>query len=1721
MRKSVTIYCFFLLLISGILVNFNLSAQTVRYVPGQYATIPDAVSVAFSGDIIDITGNMSQPQIAVNKSLTFRGHGAGNTVVSSSNPGSSFSVFEITTSANVFFTDMTIKGGYHGIFVNITGPNITVQNCEIISNFNWGIYFRGTKTCYANISNSTINNNSRGIYNTGTMTIKNCNICNNYNSTTTWNFGGGIDNTGKMTIENSTISNNTINGGTWVLGGGIHSSGTSITITNSTISNNAVIGGTWSEGGGIFSDDTISVNNCTIYNNSITSTGNFKYGAGIYTSKMLKMKNTILADNIKNGVHNDDYYWASGTILSLGYNLLGQNPANAFNATGDLTGKNPALDNLKNNGGYTLTHALLSGSAAINAGSNTDISFNPVLIDQRGYSRVSPNDIGAYEKDAPYNIVKQITDNICNDFQNQPVIRIEITVPGPWQVTSFTFNTTGTTNNAEIQKAKLFYTGTANLFSTVNQFGTAVNSPIGNFSMNDAVSLIPGTNYFWLAYDISDTASIGHLFDAMCFQLNLNGSITFPDSASPYSARKLIRLKADFLINDSDQCKNGNLFSLFNNTSISSGSYTNTWEFGDMQYSTVKSPAYTYSNPGSYNIILNVSSGSYCSSSITKPVIVYPSPGTQFTINDSIQCIQSNMFSFSNNSNISTGSIVKQKWTFGDGTQDTNLNASHSYSKTGTYQVILRTYSDKGCKDSLIKNIHVVPMPKSDFVIYDSAQCLERNNFGFINKSRSASSSLTHFWDFGDFQSSVQENPSHQYLFADTFTVKLLVTDTFGCKDSITKKTFVHVHPEPLASFGINDSLQCLGGNLLTFSNNSSIKSGSITPLWDFGDHSGSGVTSPVHSYSYDDTFDVKLLVISDKACKDSIIKKVIIRPMPVSQFRINDTSQCINANSYVFINRSSYPLKGKGTYIWAFGDGTTDTAEHPLHHYSKADTFNVRLISSFDIGCSDTSTVNVYVNPKPIPQFNINDFYHCKLNNHFIYQNSSIISGDSIKYFWNLGNGVLSKNTDTVSQHYFDSGSYYISLKVTADYGCIDSVIKTISVHPEPVADFTINNRMQCFLTNHFIFTNKSFQPFIKNQTYIWDFGDGITNSDTNTTHIYAADTFYQVRLTVISDKNCIDSITKSVVVSPPPTTSFTVTSTGNCVNRNNLTYSYNSPSYPQVMTVKWAFSNNDSFNNSTPVPGPNGDTFYIKLIAITNVGCVDSSIQKVVMSPVPKTSFIVSDSIQCMQGNQFHYTNLSVCPKTGGSPPYTCNYLWEFGDGGTDTNFNTVHSYIKQDSFKVKLTTVSNLGCRDSMYKTVKLISAPVSVFSVADSIQCLNGNNFTFSNLGITNNPLNTKYKWYFGDGNTDTSINPIHSYALDSKYTVSLVAEFTALCRDSLSKTLEVLPSPMADYSVNKNPQYLKGNKFIFSNLSNGGTNPSLSYLWDFGDSDTSSSKNPIHTYKNAGDYSVRLIATTGGGCSDTITKLMKIILAVIKTDFKTKDVCLGDTAFFTNNSTVSNDSFISFFWDFGDGNTKNIMNNTSHLYQNSGNFIINLISTTFSGLKDTVNGWIRIYPKPSLSITYDPDTLIEKGLSVTLTASGIFDSIFWSTGEKTATIEVNAAGNYVVRAVNYYGCSTTEGINIFITEEKPFRAFNALTPNGDGRNDFWIIENISKYQPCKVAITNRWGDLLYTSDNYQNNWEGTYKGKPLPEGTYYYFLETSDGTVHKGAINILK
>ncbi len=263
--------------------------------------------------------------------------------------------------------------------------------------------------------NTTMAGSGILVTNSSTLNLTLTRVANNISGAAIYVVSGSSLNIGSSRIENNSdgsglylqpntttvIRNSTVSGNSGATGGGgIESLGT-LTIVNSTISGNAAS----TSGGGVLNSGTISLYNVTITNNTAGANGSTGNGGGIYAGGTVTMRNSIIAGNVDLSpieVNND----CDGTLTSEGYNLIQDITGCTITGvtTGNLTGVNPLLDTLLDNGGPTFTHALLAGSPAINAGEPAgcrDQNNALLLTDQRTYLRSGNCDMGAYEYNSP------------------------------------------------------------------------------------------------------------------------------------------------------------------------------------------------------------------------------------------------------------------------------------------------------------------------------------------------------------------------------------------------------------------------------------------------------------------------------------------------------------------------------------------------------------------------------------------------------------------------------------------------------------------------------------------------------------------------------------------------------------------------------------------------------------------------------------------------------------------------------------------------------------------------------------------------------------------------------------------------------------------------------------------------------------------------------------------------------------------------------------------------------------------------------------------------------------------------------------------------------------------------------------------------------------------------------------------------------------------------
>ena len=213
---------------------------------------------------------------------------------------------------------------------------------------------------------------------------------------------------------------------------------------------------------------------------------------------------------------------------------------------------------------------------------------------------------------------------------------------------------------------------------------------------------------------------------------------------------------------------------------------------------------------------------------------------------------------------------------------------------------------------------------------------------------------------------------------------------------------------------------------------------------------------------------------------------------------------------------------------------------------------------------------------------------------------------------------------------------------------------------------------------------------------------------------------------------------------------------------------------------------------------------------------------------------------------------------------------YTWNYGDGSSLGNTaNPAHTYAANGTYTVSLTAQGTGTATSTTVKNAYIYVGPMPTAgftTLANDTVCLNSL-FSFNNLSqdsiVTNN-------WSFGDGQTAATSNTSHQFLLAGTYTVSLIVTDNHHCVDTATQKVVVLPAPDAQFTQTPNvgcPTL----KVIFTNNSTGATN----YIWNFGDTQTTTITNPTHNYNNPGTYSISLIAANSIGCKDTAVSTVLI------------------------------------------------------------------------------------------------------------------------------------------------------------------------------------------------------------------------------------------------------
>lgn len=471
--------------------------------------------------------------------------------------------------------------------------------------------------------------------------------------------------------------------------------------------------------------------------------------------------------------------------------------------------------------------------------------------------------------------------------------------------------------------------------------------------------------------------------------------------------------------------------------------------------------------------------------------------------------------------------------------------------------------------------------------------------------------------------------------------------------------------------------------------------------------------------------------------------------------------------------------------------------------------------------------------------------------------ENESLIESGYMDYEWNFGNGKTSKQTNGFVT-YTTQGTYQITLKTkTVPFGYEREITKTIQVVDGPIADFSYESN--CF-GSAVTFTNQTDIGGAPN-TYHWQFGDGLTSTQTNPTKNYALPGLYTVTLTATRN-GCSTTKERNVAQFEQPVADFSIPALQQYCQHNRLFFENKTSNVSGKIGYLWSFDDQDA--RSTQEDGWHAyETFgtkNIKLVVTTPLGCKDSIIKTLNIEQGPRGDFTIEGNCQ----------NKSIVFTSNDQPSgsVTAFYKWsidnEFFDGKqVQQTFATAAR-----RFASVEVDYSN-GCGMSSIQAFEIKKSPSPAFSaetICSDRQVVLSNQTTWSDGNIS-------YTWDLGNGETSSQIHPQTRYAVAGAVNVTLTAKIEDGCEQSITQELNVNPSPnRCGFEIKATGvNGLRNYTFTPSNENEVGAENGVNYSWDFGDGTTSSSSIANRDFTADGVYTVQMIASTDAGCSCKTTQ----------------------------------------------------------------------------------------------------------------------------------------------------------------------------------------------------------------------------------------------------------
>ena len=486
-----------------------------------------------------------------------------------------------------------------------------------------------------------------------------------------------------------------------------------------------------------------------------------------------------------------------------------------------------------------------------------------------------------------------------------------------------------------------------------------------------------------------------------------------------------------------------------------------------------------------------------------------------------------------------------------------------------------------------------------------------------------------------------------------------------------------------------------------------------------------------------------------------------------------NDTTFC-SGNSLSILDNPFFAQID--TIVWSTGDTTYSTV------IDTSDAYSIIVIS--DNGCYAYDTINVTITgAAPAVNFNFSDV--CFGDTVFFIDTSVAIAPDNIQiWMW------VAENDTTYTQYYsnvFDSpGFHSVSLTITTDSGCVASAYDSAYVISNLVANFIPVTGCS---DKPIPFNNLSTNDYGIITDYKWtlfDNNNNIIDSSQNTNFVYTfnSSAYYKLRLVVITDKGCIDTILKTIDIRQTPSVDFSYSPT--CFGETTyFTEETEVPIHDPIIDRKWWFG--DGATSTIPNPSHNytaAGVYDVRLMNRTMGGCADTLIKVIAVHKITNVGFEHSQACLNLPVQFFDTTQYDSIVE----------WQWVFGSFATANAPNPVVWFPYAGEYNVTLTVTISAGCEGLLNKQIEVYPYPTASFDWYPD--------FGVSPLEVqfyNNSTGANSYVWNFGDGSTSVEINPTHVFLENNIFTVTLIASNQFGCSDTAYGSVHVVP-PVYDIAI---------------------------------------------------------------------------------------------------------------------------------------------------------------------------------------------------------------------------------------------------------------------------------------------------------------------------------